>query len=75
MQIFYKSDKKGIIPTFIVENSIENFEHNDGLLYTVTMIPEWSLSTIVIEHYINPENNRLKLSVMFGNFENEKYEQ
>ena len=39
------------------------------------MIPEWSLSTIVIEHYINPENNRLKLSVMFGNFENEKYEQ
>lgn len=65
---FIKAIKKGRIPIFIVENSIENFEHNDGLLYTVTMIPEWSLSTIVLEHYINPENNSLKLSVMFGNF-------
>ena len=89
MQIFYKSDKKGRIPSFIVENSIENFEHIDGLLYTVTMIPEWSLLTTVLERYINPdikknnwniiavypENNSLKLSLMFGNFNNEKYEQ
>ena len=53
------------------------------------MIPEWSLLTTVLERYINPdikennwniiavypENNRLKLSLMFGNFNNEKYEQ
>ena len=37
---FIKAVKKSKIPNFIVENSIENFEHNDGLLYTVTMIPE-----------------------------------
>ena len=74
-QSFIKAIKKSKIPNFIVENSIENFENNDGLLYTVTMIPEWSLSTTVLEHYINHENNSLKLSVMFGNFENEKYEQ
>ena len=65
---FINAIKKGRIPIFMVENSIENFEHNDGLLYTVTMIPEWSLSTTVLEHYINHENNSLKLSVMFGNF-------
>ena len=53
------------------------------------MIPEWSLLTTVLERYINPdikennwniiavypENNSLKLSLMFGNFNNEKYEQ
>ena len=77
------------MPNFIVENSIENCEHIDGLLYTVTMIPEWSLLTTVLERYINPdikennwniigaypENNSLKLSIMFDNFNNEKYEQ
>lgn len=52
------------------------------------MIPEWSLSITVLEHYINhdikpnnwnitevySENNSLKLYIMFGNFNNEKYE-
>ena len=88
-QSFIKAIKKSKIPNFIVENSIENFEHNDGLLYTVTMIPEWSLHITVLERYINPdikannwniiavypENNSLKLSIMFSNFNNENYEQ
>ena len=86
---FINAIKKCRIPSFIAENSIENFEHIDGLLYTVTMIPEWSLHITVLERYINPdikannwniiavypENNRLKLSIMFDNFNNEKYEQ
>ena len=86
---FINAIKKGRIPNFIVENLIENFEHIDGLLYTVTMIPEWSLLITVLEHYINPdikannwniievypENNSLKLSIMFSNFNNENYEQ
>ena len=86
---FINAIKKGRIPNFIVENLIENFEHTDGLLYTVTMIPEWSLHITVLERYINPdikannwniiavypENNRLKLSIMFSNFNNENYEQ
>ena len=53
-QSFINAIKKSRIPNFIVENSIENFEHNDGLLYTVTMIPEWSLSITILERYINP---------------------
>lgn len=86
---FINAIKKGRIPNFIVENLIENFEHTDGLLYTVTMIPEWSLHITVLERYINPdikannwniiavypENNSLKLSIMFSNFNNENYEQ
>ena len=85
---FINAIKRSRIPNFISENSIENFEHNDGLLYTVTMIPEWSLSITVLERYINhdikannwnitavySENNSLKLSIMFSNFNNEKYE-
>ena len=86
---FINAIKKGRIPNFIGENLIENFEHTDGLLYTVTMIPEWSLHITVLESYINPdikannwniiavypENNSLKLSIMFSNFNNENYEQ
>ena len=86
---FINAIKKGRIPNFIGENLIENFEHTDGLLDTVTMIPEWSLHITVLERYINPdikannwniiavypENNSLKLSIMFSNFNNENYEQ
>lgn len=83
---FINAIKRSRIPNFISENAIENFEHIIGSLYIVTMIPGWSLSTTTLEHYVNPdikennwniiavysENNRLKLSVMFGNFDNEK---
>ena len=86
---FITAIKRSRIPNFISENAIENFEHISDSLYAVTMIPEWSLHITVLERYINPdikaknwniiavypENNRLKLSIMFDNFNNEKYEQ
>ena len=84
---FINAIKRSRIPNFISENAIENFEHNIDSLYTVTMIPGWSLSTTVLEHYVNPdikednwniiavypENNSLKLSVILGNFDNRKF--
>ena len=85
---FINAIKRSRIPNFISENAIENFEHSIDSLYTVTMIPGWSLSTTVLEHYVNPdikennwniiavypENNNLKLFVMLGNFDNENNE-
>lgn len=82
-QSFINAIKRSRIPNFISENAIENFEHKIDSLYTVTMIPGWSLSTTVLEHYVNPdikennwniiavypENNSLKLFVMLGNFD------
>ena len=80
---FITAIKRSRIPNFISENAIENFEHKIDSLYTVTMIPGWSLSITALEQYVNPdikennwniiavypENNRLKLFVMW------KYEQ
>ena len=76
---FINAIKRSRIPNFISENAIENFEHKLDSLYTVTMIPGWSLSITALEHYVNPdikennwniiavysENNRLKLFVMW----------
>lgn len=61
---FINAIKRSRIPNFISENAIENFEHKMDSLYTVTMIPGWSLSITALEHYVNPDIKKKTIGIL-----------